>query len=52
MLANKDSDLDGNARNLRKYHCKIKTLFAYLAANVIHKPPRKLSGAVGFTPSV
>ena len=34
------------------YHCKIKTLFAYLAANVIQKPPRKLSGAVGFTPSV
>ena len=28
------SDLDGNARNLRIYHCKIKTLFAYLAAIV------------------
>ena len=24
----------------------------HLAAIVIHKPPRKLSGAVGFTPSV
>lgn len=34
MLANKDSDLDGNARKLRIYHCKIKTLFAYLVAIV------------------
>ena len=37
---------------LRIYHCKIKTLFAYLVADVIHKPPRIVSGAVGFTPSV
>ncbi len=34
MLANKDYNFDVNARNLRIYHCKIKTLFAYLMAIV------------------